>query len=140
MENRIVHPALLPETVLPPHLLAMDFEIWEEKNWFLKVKHIFNEQLFCIHAPPTMSLRNSFHPALTEVFRPHFSGHCYARCQQQSLPHLPGGQQSTAPMCSISSGPQCFSPPPRNCIPRTARGARKPQRGDSDQNLKADNF
>lgn len=32
MEKRIVHPALLPEIVLPPHLLAKDFKIWGEKT------------------------------------------------------------------------------------------------------------
>lgn len=137
MEKRIVHPALLPEAVLPPHLLAKDCDLGRKKNWFLRVKHIFNEQFFCIHAPPTITLRNSFHPAQTKVFSPEFSGCSYARCQQQSLPHLPRGnrqQHSSAPSA------QDHSPPHINYIPVTAQGAGKPQREGSDQDLKADNF
>lgn len=87
-----------------------------------------------------MSLRNSFNLVLTKVFRPQFSGYCYARCQQQNLPHLPRGQETAAPICSISPGTQSFSPPHRNYIPKIAPGAGKPQRGDSEQDLKADNF
>lgn len=87
-----------------------------------------------------MSLRNSFHPAQTKVFGPQFLGYSYAICQEQTLPHGPGRQQTTAPTSCISPGPQCFCPPHRNYIPVTAQDAGKPQRGDSDQDLKADNF
>lgn len=41
MEKSIVHPALSPEAVLPPHLLEKDFEIWGEKKLVLKGKAYF---------------------------------------------------------------------------------------------------
>lgn len=39
--KRVAHPALSPEAVLPPHLLAKDFEIWGEKKLVLKGKAYF---------------------------------------------------------------------------------------------------